>query len=267
MGESLTSLHSTPGRKVQPLGEASLMSWIKHYRPDENSTNSAISYYLKGEIVAMLLDLEIRRATADKKSLDDVMRLLWQRYGDESGVPEDGVEKAAAEVAGRDLASFFDRAIRTTDELDYSVLQHVGLEARFRMKESSNDKGGSPARVKDLKPKGWLGITTRGSSTVSHVLDGSPAMEAGLYPDDELVALDGYKVDGSGLISRCEDKKPGEVARVTLFRRDRLMELDVRLGSKPNDAVYLARVDNPTEQQKAAYKSWLAAGWDEPAGQ
>ena len=84
LGETLTTLHGTPGRRVQTLAEASLMSWIKHYRPDENSPNSAISYYLKGEVVCALLDLEIRRATGDAKGLDDVMRLLWQRYGDGS---------------------------------------------------------------------------------------------------------------------------------------------------------------------------------------
>src|SRR5262249_47346643 len=153
LGECLTALHSTPGRKVQTLAEASMMAWIKHYRPDENSPNSAISYYLKGEIVAALLDLEIRRATQDERSLDDVMRLLWTRYGDERGVPEDGVERAATEVASRDLSAFFDRAIRSTAELDYSAFQHVGLEVKFRVKESPGDKGGSPPRIKPAELK------------------------------------------------------------------------------------------------------------------
>jgi predicted metalloprotease with PDZ domain len=87
LGETLSTLHAIPGRKVQTLAEASLVSWVKHYRPDEHSHNSAISYYLKGEVVAALLDLEIRRATDNARGLDDLMRLLWQRYGDESGVP------------------------------------------------------------------------------------------------------------------------------------------------------------------------------------
>ncbi len=128
LGETLTTLHSTPGRRVQTLADASLMSWIKHYRPDENSANSSISYYLKGEVVCALLDLEIRRATGDTKGLDDVLRLLWHRYGDGSGVPEAGVEEAVAEVAGKNLKPFFDRAVRSTEELDYSVLSHVGLD-------------------------------------------------------------------------------------------------------------------------------------------
>ncbi|MFP2931735.1 M61 family metallopeptidase [Pyxidicoccus sp. 3LG] len=266
LGETLTALHSTPGRRVQTLEEASLVSWVKHYRPDENSPNSAISYYLKGEVVSALLDLEIRRATGDARSLDDVMRLLWKRYGDGSGVPEEGVEAAASEVAGTDLTPFFDRALRTTEELDYSVFSHVGLEPSFRPRESTSDKGGTPppkGKPGEARPRGWLGLGTKGSATVAMVVDGSPAQEAGLYAEDDLVALDGWKVDGASLVSRCEDRRPGETVRVTVFRRDRLLEVPVVLGQKPADAVWLARVERPTDAQKAAFQAWLGAPWDE----
>jgi predicted metalloprotease with PDZ domain len=265
LGESLTALHSTPGRKVQNLAEASLAAWIKHYRPDENSPNSAISYYLKGEIVAVLLDLEIRRATSNKKSLDDVMRLLWSRYGDGRGAPEDGVERAAQEVAGADLSQFFERSIRSTEELDYSPFGHVGLEAKFRVRESTNDKGGTPPRIKatDVRAKGWLGVQFKSPSTLAAVLKDSPAMEAGLYAEDEVIALDGFRVDGATLVARCEEKLPGEPVKITVFRRDQLLEVPLTLGSKPADAVYFSRVENPTEAQKLAYRDWLKAEWDE----
>lgn len=265
LGESLTSLHGTPGRKVQSLSEASLVAWIKHYRPDENTANSAISYYLKGEIVCWLLDLHIRRATSDARSLDDVMRLLWQRYGDGRGVPEEGVEQAAKEVAGSALKPFFDAALRTTGELDYAVLSHVGLEVRFRARESASDRGGTPGKAKEHKPKGWLGITLRGSSTLATVAADSPAMEAGLYAEDELLALDGYRVDGAGLVSRCEEKAPGDKVRVTVFRREQLLDVHVTLGTKPADAAWLERVEKPTVQQKASFKAWCGADWDDAA--
>ncbi|NTX54473.1 M61 family metallopeptidase [Myxococcus sp. CA039A] len=266
MGETLTALHSTPGRRTQTLLEASLVSWVKHYRPDENSPNSAISYYLKGEVVSALLDLEIRRATSDTRGLDDVLRLLWRRHGDGSGVNEDGVEAAANEVAGVDLTPFFDRALRTTEELDFSVLAHVGLEMNFRIRESASDRGGTPPKGKESKPKGWLGVTLKGSATVATVLDGSPAQDAGLYAEDDVVALDGWKADGAALMSRCEDRKPGETVRVTVFRRDRLVEVPVVLGAKPAEAVWLSRVDKPSEAQKSAYQAWLGAPWDEAPG-
>jgi predicted metalloprotease with PDZ domain len=267
LGETLTLLQGTPGRRAQSLAEASWMSWIKHYRPDENSPNSAISYYLKGEVVGCLLDLEIRRATGDRQSLDDVMRLLWRRYGDGRGVSEDGVEAVAAEVAGRSLAPFFDRAVRSTSDLDYEVFGHVGLEAKVRVRESAGDKGGTPPRTKngEAKPKGWLGILPKGGSTIGSVLEGSPAMEAGLYADDELVALDGFKVDCVALSTRCEEKRPGEQVRIAVFRRDRLLDVPVTLGTKPADAIYLARVEKPSDAQKSAYQAWLGASWDEPS--
>jgi predicted metalloprotease with PDZ domain len=156
--------------------------------------------------------------------------------------------------------------VRSTEELDYSVFSHVGLEVRFRPRESSSDRGGTPPpRVKgEPKPKGWLGVTTKGSATLATVLDGSPAQEAGLYVEDELVALDGWRVDAAGVLSRTEDKSPGDTVRLTVFRRDRLVEVPVTLGQKPADAVWLARVDQPTDAQKAAYQAWLGAPWEEP---
>ncbi len=263
LGESLTALHGTPGRKVLPLAEASLISWTKHYRPDENSPNTAISYYLKGEIVCALLDLTIRRATSDQKSLDDVARLLWKRFGDESGVPERAVEAAAEEIAGTSLKDFFQHALRGTAELGYEVFSHVGLEARFRTRESPTDKGGTAPRSRAEKVEGWLGIIPRTGNAIATVLEGSPAMNAGLYADDEIIALDGLKCDAAGLISRAEDRKPGDVLRVTVFRREKLIEVPVTLGPKPADTVYLQRVERPTEAQKQAWQSWLGTPWIE----
>lgn len=268
LGEAISSLHGTPGRKTLTLADASTLSWVKHYRPDENSPNSAVSYYLKGEVVCALLDLELRALTGNARSLDDVMRLLWTRFGDGSGVPEDGIERTVSEVAGRDLSEFFQRALRSTEELDYSKFAHVGLELRFRPRESTNDKGGSAPRVKagEVKPRGWLGITVKGTGGIASVLDGSPAQEAGLYPEDELLALDGFRADGAAVLSRCEDKRPGEQVRISVFRRDRLLEVPVTLGSKPADGAYLMRTERPTDAQKAAFEAWLHGPWDEQAG-
>lgn len=261
LGESLTALHGTPGRNVLPLAEASVISWTKHYRPDENTPNTAISYYLKGELVCALLDLTIRRATNDQRSLDDVARLLWKRFGDERGVPEQAVEAAAEEIAGTSLRDFFARAVHGTAELSYEVFDHVGLEARFRTRESPGDKGGTPPRGRGDKIEGWIGIIPKSGNLIATVLDGSPAMNAGLYAEDEVVALDGLKCDAAALINRCEDKKPGELARVTVFRRDRLVEVSVQVGQKPADAVYLQRLERATEGQKQSFLAWLGTPW------
>jgi predicted metalloprotease with PDZ domain len=268
LGETLSTLHATPGRHVQTLEDASLLAWVKHYRPDENSPNSAISYYLKGEVVCALLDLELRRASAGARSLDDLLRLLWARHGTGAGVPENALEAYASEVAGHDLGAFFERALRTTAELDYSAFAHVGLEVRLRAREGAGDKGGSAPRLRaDARPRAWLGASVRGgASTLSAVLEGSPAQEAGLCAGDEPVALDGWRVDAAGLLARCEERQPGEHVRVAVFRRDRLLEVPVVLGPRPLDAAYLARLERPTDAQKAAFEAWLGVAWDEGPG-
>ncbi len=77
LGKSINTVEDTPGKELQSLFEASFDAWIKHYRPDENSPNSRISYYVHGSIVAFLLDIHIRKLTDEKTGLDLVMRSLW----------------------------------------------------------------------------------------------------------------------------------------------------------------------------------------------
>jgi predicted metalloprotease with PDZ domain len=270
-GENLTSLGQTPGRLVQSLDDASLCAWIKYYRPDENSPNSSVSYYLKGEVVALLLDLEIRARTGDARSLDDVMRLLWTRYGDEKGVPEEGIEAAASEVAGVSLSGFFAKSVHAPGELDFTPLSHVGLELRRRTKESGSDKGGTPGG-KDKEPsaaRGYLGAVTKaqGERTfIAHVLEGSPAQEAGLHADDELLALEGFRVEGDKLSARVEELAPGSRVSLTVFRREALRTLTATLIAKPQDTLFLARRSDATAAQKRAFQSWLGEPFDVEGG-
>ncbi|HEX9100555.1 MAG TPA: hypothetical protein VF997_00050, partial [Polyangia bacterium] len=118
LAEELGKIAAIPGRKRQSLEESSFDAWIKLYRPDENSANSTISYYLKGGVVALLLDLEIRARTGGKRSLDDVMRLLWTRFGKAGrGFADDRVQALAEEATGLELGAFFDRHVRGRDEV------------------------------------------------------------------------------------------------------------------------------------------------------
>lgn len=258
LGEVLTAVESTPGRRLLTLADASRLAWIKHYRPDESSPNNAVSYYAKGEIVAALLDLEIRHRTRGTRSLDDLMRLLLTRFGDGSGVPEDGVEKAASEVAESDLSLFFDRAIRSTEELDDGIFGHAGLELRRCAKRNPSDKGGTPAGPRE-EGKPWLGIDLRpGERTiVATTFTGSPAAAAGLSPDDEIVAFNGLRATPSSLAELIEDHGPGETVRLTLFRRDQLLEIEARLAPQPLTACWLEKKPDATAAQRALYQAWL----------
>ena len=119
---------------------ASFDAWIKEYRPDENSVNSTISYYTKGSVIAFVLDAKIRTATNGAKTLDDLMRTMYQRYSGARGFTEDQFRAAAQEIAGTDLSAWFTRTLQTTEELDYTeALDWFGL--RFRPHDTADRQG------------------------------------------------------------------------------------------------------------------------------
>ncbi len=257
LGETISDLESTPGRKVLPLAEASELAWIKHYRPDENTLNSAVSYYVKGEVVSALLDLTIRDVTRGERSLDDVLRLLWKRYGSGEGVPEDGIELAASEVASRDLSPFFAQALRGTEELDFTPFASVGLELKRRVRESPGDRGGTAPRDEEEKAGGWIGVLGRSGHTIAAVIADSPAMRAGLAAGDEVVAVDGQRCDVSGLVARCAERAVGDAIKVSFFRRASLGEATLALAVRPLECAWLSPMENQSLQQRAAYAAWL----------
>jgi predicted metalloprotease with PDZ domain len=182
------------------------------------------------------------------------------------GRARDGIEKVAtARSLGIGLKDFFDHALRGTKELDYSVFAHVGLEVRLAQRENSATRvERRRARATTRGPVAGSAFFRKAGSGVASVLEGSPAMAAGIYADDEIVALDGTRCDASSLITRCEERRPGEQVRVTLFRRERLTTVEVTVGTKPLDTVWLARVEQPTEAQKASWAAWLGVAWEEP---
>ncbi len=120
VGQLIRTLQTTPGRLVQPVEDASFDAWIRHYRPDENSPNVAISYYTKGAVLGFLLDAKIRKATGGAKSLDDAMRLAMQRYGGAKGYTPREFQQTVHEVAGTDFGTWWHDVLDTTKELDYS---------------------------------------------------------------------------------------------------------------------------------------------------
>jgi len=147
------TLQNTPGRLVQSVEESSFDSWIKYYRQDENTPNAVVNYYAKGSLVALALDLTIRRATLGNRSLDDVMLVLWQRYGKQAiGVPEDGVERVAMEIAGTDLNEFFALAVYGTEDLPLGPLfAAFGIDQVVRAAEGAADKGGRTMKKRECR--------------------------------------------------------------------------------------------------------------------
>jgi predicted metalloprotease with PDZ domain len=263
LSKSIERLQTTPGRKLQPVELASFDAWIKLYRPDEHTANSAISYYTKGAVVAFLLDAEIRRATGDARSLDDALRLAWERFGARSGRgPGEGagggfsreeLRAVLEEVAGAELDPFLERALETTEELDYSrALTWYGLRFKPSEKEDDQDDPEPPAA--------WLGAETSvddGRLVVTRVPRETPAWEAGLSPEDEILALDGYRVPPRGLEERLKALRPGRLSTLLVARRERLLELPVTLGEKPAETWKLEADPEATDEQRAHLAAWL----------
>jgi predicted metalloprotease with PDZ domain len=244
-------LQTTPGRLVQPLEASSLDAWIKFYRRDENTPNSGVSYYVKGAVVAFLLDARIRRATDGKKSLDDVMRLAYERHSGPRGFTAHQFRDLAGEVAGMDLSAWFRSALEGTDELDYSeALDWLGL--RF----AKDEKKGNSAKP----PKAWLGLATKnedGRLMVTQVKRGTPGYDAGFNVSDEILALGDERITPDQWAKRMEFFRPGEQVSVLIARRDRLQRLDASFGQEPPRQWSLEINPEAIEAQKAHRKAWI----------
>ncbi|HEX6285418.1 MAG TPA: PDZ domain-containing protein, partial [Pyrinomonadaceae bacterium] len=229
-------------------------SWIKYYRQDENSVNSQVSYYEKGAIVGLLLDLEIRKRSNGSKSLDDVMRYLYTEFfkKDRNYTPAD-FQKAAELAAGASLEEFFAKYVRSTAELDYNAaLATVGL----RLDTGAIMEGGKPVeRVyfgADLTQQDDRLIVRR-------VYAGSPAYDQGLNAGDQIVALDNMRVTRDTLNARIAEKKPGDLINLTIFRFDDLSTLLIKLGGRAEGTYRIVPLPNQTEAQKRNYRAWLGS--------
>ncbi|NTW04108.1 MAG: PDZ domain-containing protein [Oscillochloris sp.] len=204
----------------------------------------------------LLLDMEIRQRTAGERSLDDVIRELYGRYPITGpGIPEDGAVLAAVEaVAGEHngaFRDFFARYIAGTAELAYDVaLATAGLELHW---------GHRQLRKNGVMPA-WLGLKFKrqGERTlVSSVRTDSPAYAAGIYADDELLALDGWRVDEEKLNARLSERLPGDVVRLSFFRGDTLLEVAVTLAEAPYDSLGIATLASPDALQQRILHDWL----------
>jgi predicted metalloprotease with PDZ domain len=264
LAEMISRYLTLPGRAVQPLADASFDTWIKFYRPDANTPNATISYYQKGALVALLLDLRIRQATENARSLDDLMRLLWERYGvPDTGFPEGAVEDVAAEVAGTDLRPFFDHALRGTAELDYAGgLAAAGLAlVPVHQAGGPQGPGGGKQNAPRVPDESRTGLTLRaegGRVVVVNVLAGSAGWRAGVNAGDELVALDGFRVGSmEWLNARLMEYARGAQVPLTVFRRDELLSLSMPVEAGPPPRFVIRPLPDATPQQQALLADWL----------
>jgi len=257
-----------PGRKETPLAELSFEAWIKQYKPADNYFNNAVSYYEKGLWVGMALDLELRRATGGRRGLPDLFRRLWDRAGHrEAAVTEADVREAARAVGGRSFDAFFERYVHGTDDPPLPALwRQAGLAVK-QVAPWSVESGESDA-VKRARARSWIGATVNGQAhvggteraVVKNVLPGSPAAVAGLTFGDEIVAVGGDRVNASTVGKRLGDHAPGRTVTVTYFRRDRLREARVVVGTSPDRKLVLEAPEGHRARSAGADDA-VRAGW------
>ncbi len=264
LGETATRVWRGSGRLKQSVADSSFDAWTKFYRQDENAANAIVSYYTKGALVALALDLTLRRGTQGRISLDDVMHALWQRHGKAGrGVEEDAIEKLAAEVSGLDLSGFFHAALRSTADLPLAeLLADVGVTFLLRPAESDSDKGGKPAKksLNVLKQQPTLGarlIDNGGEVKLAAVFDASAAQGAGLSAGDVIIAVDGLKVTRTSLEKRIAASRPGDRLTVHAFRRDELFETTLLLIVPLADTCELILKTDADPQILARRQAWL----------
>jgi predicted metalloprotease with PDZ domain len=250
LASEIAYLDGTPGRLIQPLQDTSFDAWIKLYRPDENSANSSVSYYRKGELVCALLDLEIRARSDGRASLDEALSLLWSEHGkQERPVPEDAIQSVLERAAGVRLGDLFDGWIRSAAEIDLGpTFAHVGLEV-----ERITRPDGAPCS---------LGLRLRadgGRAMVSSVTRGSSAASAGIDPGDEILGIGGSRVEGGNVETLLKSRAPGDTVEVLLARDGKLQTRRATLDpARPDRAKLVARKD-ATPAARAAFESWLGA--------
>mgnify|MGYP000258196716 CR=1 FL=1 len=234
MAKTISNVLRTPGRLKQSLAESSFDAWSKFYRPDENTPNAVVSYYAKGALFALALDLTLRAKTDGRVALDDVMRALWERHGKTGiGVGEDDIRRIAEECSGLKLKRLFADGVSGTHDLPLrKLLAPFGVDLTLEVTAA--------AKTPSLGVKINAEANVANEIRLATVFDGGAAQTAGLAAGDALVAVDGLRVTPSTLDKLLARHQPGDTVRIHAFRRDELMEFTVRLDPPPADNARLA---------------------------
>jgi predicted metalloprotease with PDZ domain len=248
---TIGNVQSTPGRLVMSAEEASFDAWVKYYRQDENSINSQISYYDKGQLLGLLLDLQIRKASGGAKSLDDVMRYLYTEVykKNRNYTPED-FQRVCELMAGSSLETFFSRFVRGREELDYNAaLNTVGLQL---------GEAGDPTKPPVERPYLGADVSQDGDRlTIRRVYSGSPAYDQGLNTGDQILALEGQRINQQLFLAKLAEKRPGDTLNLTIFRDDDLRTFTIKLGKRVVTDYRILPVKQPTPEQTRQYHAWV----------
>lgn len=247
MKNSMARFENAPGRHYQSATESSLYTWgTSGVGGDRNTT---ISYYDNGAMLGAMLDLKIRNESANRKSLDDVMRALYQKYYQEKkrGFTDAEFRAECDRAAGGDLSEVFEYA-STTKDVDYAkYFAYAGLQVEVSRQDA---------------PGTYLGVNTQtldGKLVISSVTAGSPARNSGLAPQDQILEVDGTRATPKALNDVFATKQVGDKIKLRISRGGATQDVEIALGKNSKMSFTIEPVTNPNALQSAILKDWLRA--------
>lgn len=242
LAKSIQQLHHGQGHLKQSVTESSWDAWIKFYQPDENTVNVGVSYYIKGSLVALCIDLKMRQLTQNQYSLDTVMKQLWQRYGkEEKGVPEGAIEKLIVEYAGSTIEPQLQEWLYDAKPLPLAeLLGTVGIQMTWDQPSHEHTLG--------------LKFEAHGQSLkVKQVFLDGAAHRAGISAGDILLALDGLMLTEDNYKLLSEQIPLGKEVIIHVFRDDRLLSFPICFEKEAPKKIILSIEDKERSQ------AWLMA--------
>jgi len=254
LANTINQVENQPGNRVDPVSQSSFDAWIKLYRPNENSTNSTISYYSKGSLIALIMDLEIIHSTAGKSGLDEVMKAMYDEYFVKKarGYTDAEFKAMAEKIAGKSFDSIYADYIHGVKTIDYTTyLNYAGLTL-IDDAASANDA--------------YLGASTslkNGKIIISKVSRESPAWVGGLNVNDEILTMNDQQINAisdprlSEVDMFIANKRVGDKVKVQVNRDSQLLNIDVVLVRNPNHKFRIAALEVATPAQVAVMKRWL----------
>ncbi len=253
VARTVTGVWRGGGRHRQSIAESSFDAWTKFYRQDENAPNAIVSYYTKGSLVALALDLTLRIESRGKLSLDEVMRSLWRDHGRTgTGVAEDTVQRIAEALSGLKLKRFFERHVYGTDDPPLAeLLARVGVELRW-------EAAGKQPWL------GWITVTEGSDVKLKVVLEDSPVQRAGLSGGDVLAAVDGLRVTPANLDASLARLPAGRPVAVHAFRRDELVCVTLTPEATRKDQCRLVFDAGAPAVARRLRDAWLGTAHDKP---
>ena len=246
IARNINGTEQTPGNSVQSVAQSSWEAWTKYYRQDEHSRNAIVSYYTKGSVLALLLDLDIRHSSQSKYSLDDVMQHLYNEYylGKHRGFTEEELKAALEKFTGHSLTDFFANHVHGTKPIDYK--KYMDYAALFLSSKDNEDQTGASF------------TEANNSLVISRVLRDTPAWQSGLNARDEVLAVDGFRIHNlKDFKLALEARTAGEAANVLVSRQGILKEISYRAGKNPYVTYTVSKSEEAKDTAKEVRTKWL----------